>query len=228
VNTLGLAAPLTLAGGFLDAFTYVGHGQVFANAMTGNVIFLGVFAAAGEWDRALRHVAPLAAFFTGVFLAHVLRLPAMRRRLRSQALACLGLEILFLIAGSLLPTSFPDLVLVPGIALVAAMQNSSFDRLESWSYNSVMTTNNLRRCAEGLFTAALRGGDPAALRQARLFGIICLSFLAGAIAGAFSTARLHNTALWVPIALLSGAFALCLRRSNGAAEPNAAFDASIN
>jgi uncharacterized membrane protein YoaK (UPF0700 family) len=176
-------------------------------------MFLAVFTAAGEWDKALRHVAPLAAFFTGVFLAQVLRLPGMRWRLRSAALARLGLEILFLIAGSLLPPSFPDLVLVPGIALVAAMQNSSFDRLESWSYNSVMTTNNLRRFAEGLFTAALRGGDPAAVRQARLFGIICLCFLAGAIVGAFSTARLHNTPLWVPVALLGGTVGLWLRLS---------------
>src|SRR6187402_1432230 len=36
-----LATLVSFSGGFLDAFTYVGHGRVFANAMTGNVVLLG-------------------------------------------------------------------------------------------------------------------------------------------------------------------------------------------
>ncbi len=211
-STLEIAALLTLSGGFLDGFTYVGHGQVFANSMTANVVFLGIFSASGDWRRAAGHVAPLLAFFAGVFLAHALRLEAVTRRLKRPALTCLGLEIAFLVAGSFLPASFPDLVLVPGIAFVAAMQNSSFNRLESWPYNSVITTGNLLRCADGLFDATFLGPDPAARREALVFGLVCLSFLAGAALGALSAARLHNAALWIPIASLASALALCLRR----------------
>ena len=36
-NSIKVAVLLTVAGGFLDAFTYVGHGGVFANSMTGNL-----------------------------------------------------------------------------------------------------------------------------------------------------------------------------------------------
>jgi uncharacterized membrane protein YoaK (UPF0700 family) len=35
---------LGTTGGFLDAVVYLNHGHVFANAMTGNVIFLGIAA----------------------------------------------------------------------------------------------------------------------------------------------------------------------------------------
>src|SRR5271154_3321911 len=68
-TTMGIACMLSLSGGFLDAFTFVGHGQVFANAMTGNVVLLGVFAAAGDWRGALDHIPPIFAFLAGVFMA---------------------------------------------------------------------------------------------------------------------------------------------------------------
>jgi uncharacterized membrane protein YoaK (UPF0700 family) len=206
-----VAALLTLSGGFLDAFTYVGHGRVFANSMTGNVVLLGVFAASGDWAQAFRHVPPIIAFLAGVFIARLLRLFRVTRRLRHPALTCLGLEIVFLIGVSFAPPTFPDVLLVLGIAFVASMQNSSFATLESWAYNSVMTTGNLRRFAESLFSATIVRDDPSAARQIRVFGFICLCFLAGAALGAFTTTRLHNTALWAPAAILALAFLICLR-----------------
>jgi uncharacterized membrane protein YoaK (UPF0700 family) len=36
---------LSAVGGYLDAYTYVGHGGVFANAQTGNVVLLAVAVA---------------------------------------------------------------------------------------------------------------------------------------------------------------------------------------
>ncbi len=163
--SIAAAGLLSLSGGFLDAFTYVGHGQVFANAMTGNVVMMGVFLAAGQWAHALRHLPPLAAFFAGVFLAR-----AVRRRVPHAAAACLGVEIVFLAAAAFLPPSFPDAALVVGISFVAALQNSGFTRLEGWTYNSVMTTGNLRRCAETLFEGMAVHGNPFAFREARVFG----------------------------------------------------------
>ena len=53
-GSLHLALLLALAGGFLDAFTFVGHGGVFANAQTGNVVLLAVGAATGHWGANLR------------------------------------------------------------------------------------------------------------------------------------------------------------------------------
>ena len=211
-RSLRVAALLTLSGGFLDAFTYVGHGKVFANSMTGNVIFLGFYAAAGKWDEVIPHLLPILTFLVGVLIANWMRLPKVLRHLSRPALTCLSLEIIFLIFASFLPASFPDLILVPGIAFVAAMQNSSFTLLETWTYNSVMTTGNLRRFAEALFGGILPIHDPAQLRQARHFGLICLCFFAGAIFGGLTTARWHNYALWIPVIFLAAAFFLCFPR----------------
>lgn len=208
-NSLSVAALLTLSGGFLDAFSYVGHGHVFANAMTGNIVLMGVAMAEQDWAQALRHLPPLLAFVTGVFFANCLRLPSVRRFLPNPALVCLGLEIIILSIGSMLPVSFPDAWLVPCIALVAAMQNSSFTHIGTTPYNSVMTTGNLRRSIEGLFKGMTHSSS-LALQEAKLFGLVCVCFLLGAIIGGFATLSLHNLALVVPVAMLCVAFAICL------------------
>ncbi|MGY1489372.1 YoaK family protein [Methylobacillus pratensis] len=209
-NSLRVAALLTLSGGFLDAFTFVGHGQVFANAMTGNIVLMGIAVAAQDWTQALRHVPPLLAFITGVFLANCLRLPRVREKIVSPALICLALEIVMLGIGSQLPMDFPDAWLVPGIALVAAMQNSSFTHIGSSPYNSVMTTGNLRRSIESLFKGITHKMDRAALHEARVFGLVCLCFLLGAVLGGICTLSMDNLALLVPVLMLSAAFGICL------------------
>lgn len=207
-SALSTAMLLSLSGGFLDAFTYVGHGGVFANAMTGNVVLLGVFAASGDWERAVTHISPIIAFLAGVFAAHAMRLVALWRGWRG-ALLTLAIEILFLLVVAFLPRDFPDLVVVLGIAFVAALQNSGFTRVGDWTYNSVMTTGNLRRFAEGLFAGTIPRWDPASLYLARTFGLVCLAFLVGALLGGLATSRWHNLALLISCATLTTALALC-------------------
>jgi uncharacterized membrane protein YoaK (UPF0700 family) len=206
-ETRRVAILLSLAGGFLDAFTWVGHGGVFANAQTGNVVLLGVFAASGQGRQALRHVPPICAFVIGVFAAGCLRLTGARR----PALLSLGVEIALLVVVAALPQDFPDLPIVVGIAFVAALQTASFARVERSSYSSVMTTGNLRHMAEALFAGMAPPRDPSALQRAQLFATICTSFGIGAGAGALATPQLGNAAVAVPVLLLVLALLLCLR-----------------
>jgi len=211
-SSIEVAALLTLSGGFLDVFTYVGHGGVFANSMTGNVVFLGMYAALGDWQQAMHHIPPIIAFLIGVFIAYRMHLPSVLKYLPKPALTCLGFEIIVLIICSFLSDSFPDIPLVLAISLVAAMQNSSFTKLEQWTYNSVMTTGNLRRFAEAFFRGTMPERKPVALREARLFGFVCICFLAGAILAALTTKRMHDYALFIPAGTLLIAFIICWRR----------------
>jgi len=204
-STLAIACLLSLSGGFLDAFTYVAHGKVFANAMTGNIILMGVSATAGDWRQALNHVPPLIAFLIGVWTAQALRLP--RENPRWPALLSLVLEIAVLAVIAFLPRSFPDVWIVLSIAFAAAVQNSSFTKVGAWSYNSVVTTGNLRRFGETLFGGTVPRRHDGMLEQARVFGAICLAFLFGALTGGLSTRMLHNAALAIPVLVL--AFVLC-------------------
>ena len=208
---------MSAAGGFLDAFTWVAHGGVFANAQTGNVVLLGVFAASGNWHEALRHVPPIVAFFAGVLAAHRLEALDARRRKRLVPLISLAIEIVVLIWVASWSNAASNFFVVITIAFVAALQSACFGKVEGLPYSSVMTTGNLRRSADALFTGIFHPPNPAALFQAAVFGAICTTFLAGAGLGALVTRSLANTkdvnaALLVPVALLLVAGGLCARR----------------
>lgn len=200
-NSLPTAALLVLAGGFWDGFTFFGHGHVFANVMTANVVLFGVKAGAGDWT-ALRNLYPILAYLLGACFAQLPRLPRLKNWIPDPALAALAGEILFLICAGWYPESFHDWPIVLGLSFIVAVQSSYFTKLESWPYASTMPTGNLRNLAEGSFQALFRGPDPVQARRALLFAIISLSFLAGAALGSFCVSRFHNRALWIPAAIL--------------------------
>jgi uncharacterized membrane protein YoaK (UPF0700 family) len=200
-DALHTAALLVLAGGFWDGFTFFGHGHVFANVMTANMVLLGVKAVDGD-ATALRNLYPILAYLLGACFAQIPRLPRVKDWVRDPPLAALGGEVLFLFCAGWYPERFHDWPVVLGLSFFVAVQSSYFLRLEKWPYASTMPTGNLRNLAEGSFQALFRGPDPEQARRALLFGIISISFLAGAALGAFCVSRFHNKALWIPAALL--------------------------
>ena len=52
-DTFRLGAVLAMAGGFMDAYSYILRDQVFANAQTGNMLLLGVALSQGDYMLAL-------------------------------------------------------------------------------------------------------------------------------------------------------------------------------
>ena len=61
-ESLRLGLVLALVGGYLDAYTYLCRGGVFANAETGNMVLLGIHLAQGHWQGALKYLSPVLAF----------------------------------------------------------------------------------------------------------------------------------------------------------------------
>ena len=195
-TTLASAILLACAGGLLDAVVYLGHGHVFANAMTGNVIFLGIAVLGHDWKQIIPHLVPLVGFLAGVTSSK-----HMRFRLSEPSVLLLGLtfESLALFALGWLPNSFSHIAFTAIIAFVAAFQVASFRRVERFSYNSTFVTGNLRDMAEGLYDAT-SASDPETrekgLSKAVDLGLICLCFLIGAILGAWAAPRFGNHSLW--------------------------------
>jgi len=189
-NATDIASAVLMAatGGLLDAIVYLDHGHVFANAMTGNVIFLAIALMQGQWAQSLRHVVPLTAFLVGVVGARIIRTAPLRR----SALIVLLLETMGLFGVGLLPAGFPQLAFTGIVAFVSAFQVATFRRVGRFTYNSTFVTGNLRMVAEGFFdwrfspNPALRAKGRA---QAWKLGAICASFFVGALVGAFVAPR---------------------------------------
>jgi uncharacterized membrane protein YoaK (UPF0700 family) len=206
------AVLLTFAGGYLDAFTFTGHGHVFANSMTGNVVLLGISLTRGDWPEAMSRLWPILAFLAGVFIAHLIRLRSSERHPLRAGLLALSLELGLLVLVALLPASFPDVPIVLGIAFMGALQSTMFGKLEGQAYNSTMTTGNLRKFADSFSAGIYPRRDAQALRQAALFAIVCACFAVGAVSGALITPRLGNVAVLVPIAALGAVLVMHLRQ----------------
>jgi len=196
-DALSDAMLLAATGGLLDAIVFLNHGHVFANAMTGNVVFLGIAILGRDWAEIVPHLVPLAGFFAGVFTSKHLR---TRLGMRS-ALLGLILEIVTIFVLGSLPLGSPQMAFTTIIAYVGAIQVASFRRVDRFAYNSTFITGNLRDVAEGLYEALIRNSSTEArekgLSQARDLGLICLCFLFGAILGTWSAPRFANRSLWL-------------------------------
>ena len=203
VGTLGISALLACAGGYLDGFTYVGHGHVFANAMTGNVVLLGINCLSGSFRTGFRHLPAILAFVAGICVSQAAQLQAKRRGAGAPYAEVLFLEIGVLFVLSLLPASTADILFTVSIAFAASVQVQTFREVNGHSYNSTFTTGNLRTLCEAAVAWFLEGHNRAAAGIVKDFSLICLAFLAGAAAGGYATQAFGNRALWCDVVLLT-------------------------
>lgn len=184
-RSLLVASLLSMSGGLLDAFTWLSLG-VFASSQTGNVVFLGIDALSGQWQRALHHLLPLVAFVLGAVVAVRSRAP-----LRSLVgeIGCLAAAMLFL-------HRIPDEVAIPVISFGVALQSASFRQVGRWKYLSVTVTGNMLRAIDQLVAAS----DRDAARGLGIMLALCLMFLLGAAIGGCVTKWAGTWALALPIA----------------------------
>src|SRR5580704_7550354 len=167
VGTLLISAMLASAGGFLDGFMYVGHGHVFANSMTGNVVLLGINCLSRSWPAAFHHLPAILAFLAGVCVSQAMQLHAKRRDVSAPYSAVLVLEIGVLLVLSLLPATTSDILFITSIAFAASVQVQTFREVNGQNFSSTFTTGNLRTLADAAVVWFLEGNSPAAAQVVR-------------------------------------------------------------
>src|SRR5687767_5363254 len=139
-GSLPVAAMFAAAGGYLDGFTYVGHGHVFANAMTANVVLLGATVFTRSWHSALRYLPPILAFLAAVWVSQAIQLSSERRRTETPFRSVLLLEIAILLVLAFLPPTTTDIVFTTSIAFAASVQMQTFNKVHGRTYSSTFTT----------------------------------------------------------------------------------------
>jgi uncharacterized membrane protein YoaK (UPF0700 family) len=205
-----IASVFAIVGGFLDAYSYLARGGVFANAQTGNVVLFGVRAAAGNWISAWQTIPPILAYMFGVAVARLLRVRPQKHTFRA-TLICQALELLVLLVLLFFGKFVPDLCAVPLIAFSAALQNTSFSNIGPWQFNSAMTTSNLRNAVSGWVQLTLGETDPKLRGEAIVGSVILLCFVAGALLGGVCTLRLPTCPLLPAVVLATAGTLLTMR-----------------
>lgn len=206
-ESVRLGILLAMVGGFLDAYTFIGRGGVFANAQTGNIVLLGIYAAKGELSNALIHIPPILACVIGVVVVDAIKNFSSRLVISDWKEAVLILEILALIIIGFIPDTISNIIVTVIVSFVASIQVSSFRKLVDSPYATTMTTGNLRSASHESFIAITEKNKEAAIRSIRFF-IIIFSFIFGAYLGGVLTLRFEEKAVWCPAIMLICAFVL--------------------
>ncbi|AKB27666.1 hypothetical protein MSSIT_0947 [Methanosarcina siciliae T4/M] len=206
-ESVKLGILLAIVGGFLDTYTFIGRGGVFANAQTGNVVLVGIEAAAGEWEQAMFHAVPILAFIVGVVVAEMIKKPSIRLFIPDAERAVLILEIAVLFVIGFIPYTSPDIIVTVAVSFVSSVQISSFRKLVGSPYSTTMITGNLRSATQEAYIAFTKRDWKSALRAVR-YSIIIAAFLAGAISGGVLTSLIGTKAVWVAVIILIGSVIL--------------------
>lgn len=199
-ETMKLGAVITLAGGFMDAYSYICRGKVFANAQTGNLLLLGINLFERKWELALSYCVPVVAFSMGIIITETVQYLLKKKTSQKNVWfhwkqITLLLEILSLITVCFIPQSL-NLLANSITSMACGMQVQSFRTIHGHTIATTMCIGNLRSGTESI-CRFLQYRDISLLRKAALyFGINCC-FVFGAILGHFFIKVMQEKAILI-------------------------------
>lgn len=177
---------LAVVGGFLDAYTYISRGKVFANAQTGNIVLLGVNFAEGEFKEAAFYLLPILAFFVGIIGAEMIKKRHKYNENIHWRQIVIIIEIITLLIVGFIPSGRFDMLSNILISFVCSLQVESFRKVNGNAYATTMCTGNLRSATEHLYNYKQTKDKRILKNSLQYYGII-LFFIVGALIGSILT-----------------------------------------
>lgn len=203
---------ITVAGGYMDAYSYLARGKVFATGQTGNFVLLAVHLAKPDFSMVLNYLTPILLFWLGIFVSMHMRHKYYQKSLFLWERETIRAEIVVFLLIGFLPDTVPNVLVNSLISFCAAMQYCCFRSIDpQTAYASIFCTGNMRSCAEQLYLGLVQK-DPAALKNGLRYLKILGAFFLGVLIGVSADFQLYTKAAWGICILLTGAL-LLLQRS---------------
>lgn len=212
-ENLILGILLAAVGGYLDAYTYLVRGGVFANAQTGNIVLLGINIAQGNYSKTLQYLLPIAAFSAGILIAETVKSKLNQNRYIHWRQIILAVEFLLLFTAAFIPEGKNNIIVNTVVSLVCALQVESFRVINGSSVATTMCTGNLRSGTQLLFIG-ISTKNKSALKQCLNYYSIILFFIIGAIAGALLTNYFGTKSIFACCILLAVPFTMMFKRNS--------------
>ncbi len=195
-QTLLVGIILAMVGGYLDAYTFILKGGVFANAQTGNIVLLGISLAKAEFATALTYVFPILAFVAGVVVVEIIKKFFRYNGSIHWRQIIIVFEVLVLLGVGFVVSKDYNTVVNVSISFVCSMQVQSFRLLYGNVFATTMCTGNLRSAAEQLFKYSSTH-DKVARKNALNYLVIIFFFVLGAFLGTVASAKLGDQCIWI-------------------------------
>lgn len=178
-ETLLIGCLLALAGGFLDAYTYITRGGVFANAQTGNMVLFGIGVFEGNIKKMMYYIIPILAFFVGIIIAEIIKGKYKSKTSIHWRQIIVVIECILLLTVAFLQS---DMVANAIVSFVCSLQVESFRKVNGNPYATTMCTGNLRSATENLYKYKCFK-DKVALHKSLQYFTIIACFITGAGVG---------------------------------------------
>lgn len=205
---------LALAGGFMDAYSYVCRGQVFANAQTGNILLFGVFISEGNYHRALRYFCPVLAFVMGIVIADIVKHHLKDRRIPHWRQITVLFEALVLIGVGMMTQEW-NLLANCLTSFACGIQVESFRKIHGNGIATTMCIGNLRTGTEAMCNYWYTKEKKELKKSLFFYGII-VCFAVGAILGNQCIIRMQEKAIGFCAGILLLVFLLMFVDREGA------------
>ena len=187
-ESIKLGVILAIAGGFMDAYSYMCRGKVFANAQTGNILL------------------PVLAFVIGIALADLVKIRTKDLTLLHWRQISVFCEAVILLSVSFIPQDF-NLVANALTSLACGIQVESFRKIHGNGIATTMCIGNLRSATQHMCSYA-NTKDKEYIKKGLLYYGIIFFFVIGAVIGNACVEMFAEKALLIASAILAVAFVM--------------------
>ena len=187
---------MTFLGGYLDAYTYLTRGGIFANNQTGNMAKLGIHFVNQNWDGVNECFFVMMTCVLGACFASFVQHKFSFMKNGDWRKRGLLLEAIALFLAGFIPTSVPHVLVGACFTFLAGYQSCMFKKWEGAAHNTIVSTGNLRSIGGFLYEALDKNTNKEWMKLARYI-FVAFSFAVGCAVGILVSNQLSIRASWV-------------------------------
>ena len=192
---------LTAVGGFFDAYTFVNCDGIFANAQTGNLIFVGIDLIEGNYSEVIHFSIPILSFIVGVLVSKYIETKYKELSIFKHIYLLLLVQIFALLIILLRHEYFSVDIRPIVISFICAIQFDGFRKVNNLVFASVFCTGNLRSMSEHLYKYIILKKEESKT-PLMIYAILVGVFLSGVILGAAMSKFFLHKAIFVPLIII--------------------------
>ncbi|MGP1595141.1 MAG: YoaK family protein [Treponema sp.] len=209
-DTIFIVLCLSLLGGFLDAYSYLLKGGVFANAQTGNVVLLFIALSNMQFYKCIKYIIPVVTFAVGIFIFESIK---HRQNNNIRLTFALSVEFVLILCVGIFGVYISNYAVNCIISFIAAIQVANFDKIDGNPVATTMITGNLKSSMIQL-SRYLQTKEKAAMNLFKNYLLIIIGFGCGVIMGCIAIKKYAEKSIFVCALLLILVFLLIKTRQN--------------
>ncbi|WP_288777605.1 YoaK family protein [Sneathia vaginalis] len=175
-ESIEVSMMLTFVGGFLEIYSFILKGHVFATTITGNIVLMLFNLSNKNYAVLIKYIFPIIGFALGIIISIIVRNKLSGNKLHWR-LYVLFIETVLIFLIYILRAKSVMIVDVCLISMLSGIQIQTFTKIKKRMYMSTMCTGNTRKLIQHL---AYKDYE-----NAKIFGLIIFSFGTGVVCGGY-------------------------------------------